>query len=236
MFFYDIHTLTAPSVRAIISTMKNLILVDDHKMLRKGIASYITENSDWKVGAEAENLADVKKITDSLYSCTPPHENSAEENITVAVVDLQLKGSEDEKFGGFEAVKELAAAGVPSIIFTSHDTGACIEQAMSAGVGAKGFVSKLSDEKMLLDAINAVAKGKTFIQPDLVTSFIETRSLLSMLTKRETQVVRLLQENLSNEEIADKMGIKITTLENYLSIIYDKTGCRDKKTLIEKLR
>ena len=220
--------------------MKNLILIDDHKMLRKGIASYITENSEWKITAEAESLSDVKKITTLLYTRTPPristaNEKPTEENITVAVVDLQLKGSEDEKFGGFEAVKELAAVGVPSIIFTSHDTGACIEQAMSAEVGAKGFVSKLSDEKMLLDAINAVAKGKTFIQPDLVTSFMETRSLLSMLTKRETQVVRLLQENLSNEEIADKMGIKITTLENYLSIIYDKTGYRDKKTLIEKL-
>ena len=214
--------------------MKNLILVDDHKMLRKGIASYITENSDWKISTEAENLADVKKIATSLKLLS---QNSPDkENITVAVVDLQLKGSEEEKFGGFEAVKELAAAGVPSIIFTSHDTGACIEQAMGAEVGAKGFVSKLSDEKMLLDAINAVAKGKTFIQPDLVTSFMETRSLLSMLTKRETQVVRLLQENLSNEEIADKLGIKITTLENYLSIIYDKIGCRDKRKLIEKLR
>ncbi len=214
--------------------MKNLILVDDHKMLRKGIASYITENSDWKVSAEAESLADVKKIATSLELSSQNSTNK--ENITIAVVDLQLKGSEEEKFGGFEAVKELTAVGIPSIIFTSHDTGACIEQAMSAEVGAKGFVSKLSDEKMLLDAINAVAKGKTFIQPDLVTSFMETRSLLSMLTKRETQVVRLLQENLSNEEIANKMGIKITTLENYLSIIYDKTGCRDKKTLIEKLR
>ena len=214
--------------------MKNLILVDDHRMLRKGIVSYITENSDWKVSVEAESLADVKKIATSLELSSQNSTNK--ENITVAVVDLQLKGSEDEKFGGFEAVKELTAVGIPSIIFTSHDTGACIEQAMSAEVGAKGFVSKLSDEKMLLDAINAVAKGKTFIQPDLVTSFMETRSLLSMLTKRETQVVRLLQENLSNEEIADKMRIKITTLENYLSIIYDKTGCRDKKTLIEKLR
>ena len=52
--------------------MKNLILVDDHKMLRKGIASYIAENSDWKVTKEAESLADVKKIASSLYSCTPP--------------------------------------------------------------------------------------------------------------------------------------------------------------------
>lgn len=213
--------------------MKNLILVDDHKMLRKGIASYITENSDWKVTAEAENLADVKKIATLIE--LPSKKSPDKENITVAVVDLQIQGSEEEKFGGFEAVKTLSAADIPSIIFTSYDTGACIEQAMSAEVGAKGFVSKLSDEKMLLDAINAVAKGKTFIQPDLVTSFIETRSLLSMLTKRETQVVRLIQQNLSNEEIAGKMGIKITTLENYLSIIYDKTGCRDKKSLIEKL-
>ena len=56
--------------------MKNLILVDDHKMLRKGIASYIAENSDWKVTKEAESLADVKKIASSLYSCTPPPQKS----------------------------------------------------------------------------------------------------------------------------------------------------------------
>ena len=130
----------------------------------------------------------------------------------------------------------LTKAGVPSVIFSSHDSGALIERAMSSDVGAKGFVSKLSDEKMLLDAIYTVAEGKSFVQPDLVSAFMEMASLFSVLTKREMQVVKLIQDGFPNEEIAAKLQIKLSTLENYISLIYDKIGCRDRNSLLEKLR
>lgn len=208
--------------------MKKLILIDDHKMLRKGISSYITENTDWTILAEAESLEEIPGIIKKIA----PHKDDK----IVAVVDIQIKGSSDYPFSGFEAVKLLAKAGVPSVIFSSHDTGALIERAMSVEVGAKGFVSKLSDEKILLDAINTVAAGKTFVQPDLVASLMEMNSLLSVLTKREMQVVKLIQDGRANEEIASKLQIKLTTLENYISVIYDKIGCRDRSSLLEKLR
>ena len=208
--------------------MKKLILIDDHKMLRKGISSYITENTDWTILAEAESLEEIPGI---IKKIAPQKDDKI-----VAVVDIQIKGSSDYPFSGFEAVKLLSKADVPSVIFSSHDTGALIERAMSAEVGAKGFVSKLSDEKMLLDAINTVAAGKTFVQPDLVASFMEMNSLLSVLTKREMQVVKLIQDGRANEEIAAKLQIKLTTLENYISVIYDKIGCRDRSSLLEKLR
>lgn len=197
-------------------------------MLRKGISSYIIENSDWLIFAEAESIEEmpaiIKKLTD------------AKEEQIVAVVDIQIKGNDENAFRGFEAVRLLSKAGVPSVIFSSHDTGALIERAMSSDVGARGFVSKLSDEKMLLDAINTVAAGKTFVQPDLVSAFMEVTSLFSVLTKREMQVVKLIQDGLSNEEIAAKLEIKLSTLENYISVIYDKIGCRDRNSLLEKLR
>ena len=215
-------------VHGIITTMKKLILIDDHKMLRKGISFYITENSDWTILTEAEGLDEIPAIIKKI--------GSAEEDKIVAVVDIQIKGNADYAYNGFEAVKKLAAVGVPSVIFSSHDSGGFIERAMSADVGAKGFVSKLSDEKMLLDAINAVAAGKTFVQPDLVSSLMEMNSLFSILTKREVQVVKLIQNGLTNEEIAEKLEIKLTTLENYISVIYDKIGCRDRNSLLEKLR
>jgi len=144
--------------------MKKLILIDDHKMLRKGISSFFTENSDWEIFAEAESLSQVQEI---ISSC------SRSEDYFVAVVDIQLKESKENSFSGFTAIKELSEAGIPSVVFSSHDSGACIERAMSAEVGAKGFVSKLSDEKMLLDAVNTISEGKTFVQPDLITSFME---------------------------------------------------------------
>ena len=212
--------------------MKKLFLIDDHKMLRKGIKAYIDENSDWQVEGEAESISDVRKLLEK-YNCAP-------EDIYVAVTDIQLIDEENTNpeyvSNGFEAVQLLAKKGIPSVIFSSHDTGACVERAMSDSVGAKGFVSKCSDEKTLLEAINTVADGRTYIQPDLVTGLLATRSLFAMLTKREQQVVKLIETGLTNDEIASEMGIKITTLENYLSVIYDKLGCRDRKVLIEKLR
>ena len=56
------------------------------------------------------------------------------------------------------------------------------------------------------------------------------------LTKREQQVVNLISDGFSNEEIAAKLEIKLSTLENYVSVIYDKLGCRDRTALLEKLR
>lgn len=228
--------------------MKNLILIDDHKMLRKGISAYFTENSKWNVIAEAESLDEIpnilKKIGENLYikkkmagggDISHSSDSDNEENCTVAVVDIQIKGKDERLSNGFEAVRLLRRYGIQSVIFSSHDTGACIERAMSDEVGARGFVSKLSDEKLLLDAVNAVAEGKTFIQPDLVTSLLNTQSIFSILTKREKQIVKLIQDGRSNYEIAQFLEIKVSTLENYLSVIYDKIGCKNKEMLLKKL-
>lgn len=227
--------------------MKKLILIDDHKMLRKGISAYFTENSKWNVIAEAESLDEIpnilKKNGENLYikkkndggGSSHSSDSDNEENCTVAVVDIQIKGKDERLSNGFEAVRLLRRYGIQSVIFSSHDTGACIERAMSDEVGARGFVSKLSDEKLLLDAVNAVAEGKTFIQPDLVTSLLNTQSIFSILTKREKQIVKLIQDGRSNYEIAQFLEIKVSTLENYLSVIYDKIGCKNKEMLLKKL-
>ena len=209
--------------------MKNLILIDDHKMLRKGISSYFMENSDWTIFAEAESLDEVPAIIKKV-------ENQNDDlKSFVAVVDIQIKGENHGFSNGFCAIKILSDHRIPSVVFSSHDSGACIERAMSHEVGARGFVSKLSDEKILLDAVNTVLNGQTFIQPDLVTRLLEVNTIYSALTRREMEVLKLIQEGLSNQEIADFLKIKLSTLENYLCIIYDKTGSRDKASLLEKI-
>ena len=214
--------------------MKRLILIDDHKLLRKGISAYITENSDWTIFAEAESLEDINSVIKTIDETKTSA--SSDSDKTVAVVDLQLKDSTSDFSGGFEAVKLLLEHGIPSVIFSSHDTGACVERAMSAEVGAKGFVSKVSDEKMLLNAIETVAERKTFVQPDLVAAMLEKRSLFSTLTKREQQVTDLIMDGLTNIQIAEKIDIKLSTLENYISIIYAKIGCKDRPELLAKLK
>lgn len=213
--------------------MKKLILIDDHKMLRRGIASFILEKSDWQIAFEAESLSEIPLILQKIQSSK---ENDGED-IYVAVVDIQLKDDGGNGYSnGFEAIKLLKENGIESVVFSSHDTASCIETAMSGQVGAMGFVSKCSSEQILLDAINCVSQGHTYIQSDLVTSFIARQNLFSMLTKREQQVVKYIEQNYSNEEIAQNLNIKITTLENYISIIYDKLGCQNRASLLEKLK
>ncbi len=212
--------------------MKRLILIDDHKLLRKGISAYITEKSDWTIFAEAESLEDINSVVEAVKK--EKSDNPSDK--IIAVVDLQLKDSKGDYSGGFEVVKILLKHGIPSVIFSSHDTGTCVERAMSAEVGARGFVSKVSDEKMLLTAINTVADGNLFVQPDLVSSMLEKHSLFSTLTKREQQVTNLIIDGFTNNQIAEKLAIKLSTLENYISIIYAKIGCKDRPELLAKLK
>lgn len=214
--------------------MKRLILIDDHKLLRKGISAFITEKSDWTIFAEAESLDQLHSVIEDIKSLKKASKSFSD--TIVAIVDLQLKTSKGESSDGFEAIKLLQKYDIPSVVFSSHDTGTCVERAMSAEVGARGFVSKVSDEKTLLKAIDTVAGGSLFVQPDLVSAMLEKRSLFSTLTKREQQVTNLIAEGLTNLQIAEKLDIKLTTLENYISIIYAKFGCKDRLELIGKLK
>ncbi len=209
--------------------MKKLILIDDHAMLREGIASWLTKNSDWQVVLQCENFSKLQKDFSKI--------EKSEEDMVIAIVDLSYKqeNSKLESESGWEIIQWLNTKDVPSIVFSSHDTGTFIERAMSPDIKAKGFVSKTSDEKILLDAINMVAQGKTYIQPDLFSGFIETQSLLSALNSKEREIADLIMHNYENEEIAEKMNIKLHTVENYISKIYDKTGTNSKKALTELL-
>ncbi len=209
--------------------MEYLILVDDHKMLRTGIISYISEHSSWKVLAEAECFSEIplvlQKVKDSVQK----------DDKVVAVVDLQLKDDAKSETNGFDVVKIFKENAIPSIIYSAYDNGVKIEYALGEKIGAMGFVSKNADEKILLEAINAVSSGKKYIQQDLFSRFLEVRTNLSLLTKREKEVLNFLDQNFSNEQIAKKMNIKQNTVENYISVIYDKLGCKDRNSLIEKL-
>lgn len=209
--------------------MNYLILVDDHKMLRTGIISYISEHSSWKVLAQAESFSEIPNLLQKV------RDSVKKDDKVVAVVDLQLKDDEKSDTNGFDVVKIFKENAIPSIIYSAYDNGLKIEYALSEKVEAAGFVSKNADEKILLEAINSVGSGKSYIQQDLISRFLEVRTNISLLTKREKQVLNFVDQNFSNEQIAKKMDIKQNTVENYISIIYDKLGCKDRNELIKKL-
>lgn len=210
----------------------DVILVDDHAALRNGIKSFFSENSDFKVALEAASESECQKILEQFES------KSLNPEDFIAVVDISFKPEDKhihhEEINGFEIIKKFSAAGVKCIAFSSYDSGGFIERSIE--LGAKGFVSKNAEEKVLLEALKSVAEGNTFIQPDLVQNLLEARSIMQTLTKKEKMVADALTLYKSNAEIGKEIGISEKTVRNYLSILYDKTGTENKVQLLEKLR
>ena len=225
---------------------QNIILCDDHALLRNGIKSWIETHSPYKVTHEAGTWAECEKIIDSIASITATIKPQANEeplpevrNGFIAIVDISFKAeyttAAHEENCGFEIIRRLTALGIPCIAYSSHDSGGFVEHATSAVVGAKGFVSKNADEEILLAAINAVANGKSYIQAELVTGLLEVRDIAQTFTKKEKRVAEALTLYNTNAEVAAALGITEKTVVNYLTIMYDKAGVKNKLEFLQKM-
>ena len=248
---------------------QNIILCDDHVLLRNGIKSWIETHSPYKVTHEAGTWAECEKIIDSIAATITSINTSAaecsretatstpsariksqanealapeEQNgciASIAIVDISFKAeyttAAHEENCGFEIIRRLTALGIPCIAYSSHDSGGFVEHATSAVVGAKGFVSKNADETILLAAINAVANGKSYIQAELVTGLLEVRNIAQTFTKKEKRVAEALTLYNTNAEVAAALGITEKTVVNYLTIMYDKAGVKNKLEFLQKM-
>ena len=248
---------------------QNIILCDDHALLRNGIKSWIETHSPYKVTHEAGTWAKCEKIIDSIAATITSINTSAtecsrgsretatstpsariksrgndvlapeEQNGCIAIVDISFKAEYTtagyEENCGFEIIRRLTALGIPCIAYSSHDSGGFVEHATSAVVGAKGFVSKNADETTLLAAINAVANGKSYIQAELVTGLLEVRDIAQTFTKKEKRVAEALTIYNTNTEVAAALGITEKTVVNYLTIMYDKAGVKNKLEFLQKM-
>ena len=183
-----------------LSIIKSVILIDDHAVLRNGIKNWIENNSDFRVKFEAETYSEcaeiLKKLEQEVHGAGGSTADMGEKYI--AVVDISFKPESDaihhEETTGFKIIKQFTELGVPCIAFSSHDSGGFIEHAMSPAVGAKGFVSKVADEKVLLDALNVVANGGTYIQAELVKGLLEVRDITQTFSKREKIIAEAIKD------------------------------------------
>ena len=212
---------------------KNIILCDDHSLLRNGIKNWIQSYSNFKVTGEAGTWDECKKIAESFSR------KDSGGSGCIAIVDISFKAEYTnrghEEYCGFEIIKMFSALGIPCIAYSSHDSGGFVEHATSAAIGAKGFVSKNADETVLLAALEAVSAGKTYIQAELVTGLLEVRDITQTFTKKEKLVAESLTLYNTNADVAATLGISEKTVVNYLTILYDKAGVKNKLEFLEKM-
>ena len=201
---------------------KSFYIIDDHEMLRLGTSGWITSNSDWSCAGDAPThekaLADLARLAGEG---TLP---------SVIICDINFYGENT----GLDFIKQLAALypKIKIIVYSMFFAAGIVQSAIKNG--ACGYVSKNASSQELLDAMEKALAGEVFVQKELETKLIKYNQFTDALTRREKEVMELLLQRYSNDEIANQLGIKKRAVENYISLIYEKTGVNDRNELIDR--
>jgi len=185
--------------------MISILLVDDHPVVREGVAAILGDDPELRVIAEASSGEDALKLI------------AAGEIPDVVVVDVRLPGMSGIDMCG--ALRERSPR-TRAIVFTSFPSEASMLEAFTAG--AKGFLAKESGPATLRTAIQSVAAGDTYIDPRLANKMIAlaTKGRRAKgpfgLTMQEMRVVELLPRGLTNVQIGKELGVSEQTVKSHL--------------------
>ncbi|OFM01892.1 DNA-binding response regulator [Corynebacterium sp. HMSC071F07] len=188
--------------------MLNIMLIDDHPVVRAGLRAILNAFPDIDVVLEGADGADVAK----LAAPDAPH-------VDVVICDIQMPGTD-----GIAATSQLAQAGGPPVlILTTYDTQSDIVSAVEAG--ALGYLLKDAPEQALHDAVLATAAGKRTLAPEVAALLAEriTRPEVA-LSGRELEILEALATGKSNKELAQRLFISEATVKTHLIHIYQKLG------------
>ncbi|AEF85663.1 two component transcriptional regulator, LuxR family [Treponema primitia ZAS-2] len=203
--------------------MKTLVLIEDHDMMRRGLASYFSQQKRWEVVGEAATLDEASALFETLVKTGVPLPD-------IVLLDIDLNGA-----WGLDLVPKLRewyGKKPPVLVYSVFDDYAHVKAATRAGVA--GYVCKSQREAELETAMDTILQGDIYFTPYLFPKISAVSDITIFLTKRERQIFELVQRLYSNDRIAGELGINIRTVENKLSIIYDKIGVKSRGEL-EKL-
>lgn len=200
-------------------TVINILLVDDHTVLRQGIAQVIESQEDMHVVAQASNG---EQAIEMAHAHQPD----------LMLLDINLPGID-----GVEVARKISTE-LPDIrvlILTMHRQGEYVIEAIKAG--ASGYLLKEVEMDEMLSAIRSVAQGDAVIDPSVANRVfenlrgepqVERKSILNDLADRDIAILRLLGEGMSNRDIADQLHISEKTVRNRLSMVFKKFGLKNR--------
>jgi DNA-binding NarL/FixJ family response regulator len=205
-----------------------VVVADDHQVVRTGFAELLGTQPDFTVAGTACDGAEAVRVCRALRP-------------DVVLMDVRMPGTD-----GIEATRQLAEAApyAPRVlILTTFDLDEYVYDALRAG--ASGFLLKDVTAERLFDAVRIIAAGEALLAPTvtrrLISEFAQLRpraedavgpagagAALASLTPRETQVLRLMAEGLSNPEIAARLVVTEETVKTHVSRVLAKLGLRDR--------
>ncbi len=200
-----------------------IVVADDHHVVRTGFAALLDTQPDFVVVGTADDGTEAVRICRELSP-------------DVVLMDVRMPVMD-----GIEATRQLAGSGRPGpriLILTTFDLDRYVYDALCAG--ASGFLLKDVTAERLFEAVRVIAAGEALLAPAvtrrLISEFTRLRprpealatGALATLTPRETQVLRLVAEGLSNPEIAARLVVTEETVKSHVSRMLAKLGLRDR--------
>ncbi|MEL6981738.1 MAG: response regulator transcription factor [Actinomycetota bacterium] len=188
----------------------SVLVVDDHDLLRHGVASSLGRYDDLTVVGEARSGEEAIELATEL-------------DPTVVVMDLIMPG-----MGGVEATRQLCQRSMTRVLaLTSFVDNELVQQALDAG--AASYLLKNVDAGDLAEAVRMTARGRSAFAPEATRVLAERSSPpVDDLTDREREVAALLAEGRSNADIAHELSLSVFTVKNHVSQILSKLRVRSR--------
>ena len=190
-----------------------ILLVEDQYFARLALHSVIDAREEMRIVAESANGTEAL----ALYRAHRPD---------LVMMDLRLPG-----LSGFDAIRAIRNENPEAriLVLSNYEGVADVERALT--LGALGYLTKDADADLLVEAILRVHRGHRYLPPSLAR-LLEYGQDLDPLTARESQIVELIAEGLSNKEIGARLGIAEKTVRVHMTHILDKMGATDRTQLL----
>lgn len=200
-----------------------ILLAEDHQLMRDGLRALLDVQDDMTIIGDVSDGADA--VTQSL-----------DRGPDVVLMDVGLPG-----LNGIEAARKIRAErpDIEVIMLTMHDDAATVDRALRAG--ARGFMVKGCGIDELREAIRTVRRGEVYLHSS-ISHFVlqgylrsnsdEEPAVDETLTPREREILQLIAEGNTSQEIADRLQLKPKTVQNYRAQIMDKLGERSTAGLV----
>lgn len=193
--------------------MARIMIVDDHPMIRHGLAQLLSEQEDWEVCCEADNPADAIRAFDTQQP-------------DLVIIDISLKNG-----NGIELIKELKSLNSEAkmLVSSMHDESLFAERALRAG--AMGYINKQEASDRMVEACRQVLGGRVYLSPRMSDRMLHrmirpgedvNHSPVDSLSDRELEVFELIGRGKTTRQIAAKLNLSPKTVETYRENIKTK--------------
>ncbi len=210
--------------RPVQAAKKTVLVVDDHPLMRQGLALLINQQQDMQVCGEAE------EVQAAMLAIARLHPD-------IVILDISLSGPD-----GLELLKSIrtTSPGLPVLILSMHDEAIYAERALRAR--ASGYIMKQEATEKVLVAVRRILNGEVYLSERMSNKMLQQyiggapstiQSQIASLSDRELEVFRLIGEGRATREIAKELHLSVKTVETYQAHIKEKLALRSGRELIQ---